>query len=227
MSSMIRRWSASSTWMRWVLAQPVRRREAGEAEADDIDRDMSGVEGEGAGTAGDALGQQVESRDQLDGLAQQQRPVDRRHQELLAFTLELAPGGVDRADQQGRGAGRLLELEDELQAFRIDPVVLEAEDRGLPEPVQGLVDAADREVGAGVDRRRRQLAAEAVVEAPGVVSDQRQVMAMGRLSEGFDVGGDAVVGRGDMIAAFASGWAARTRSSSSGSTPWATCQRSS
>jgi hypothetical protein len=34
-----------------VLAQPVRRREAGKAEPDDVDRDVGGVEGEGAGAA--------------------------------------------------------------------------------------------------------------------------------------------------------------------------------
>ena len=69
----------------------------------------------------------------------------------------------------------------------VDAVALDAEHGRLGEAGEGLVHAPDREVGTGLERRAGQAAAEAVVEAPGVVGDQRQVARVAGLGEARDI----------------------------------------
>src|SRR4051812_2341623 len=137
MRTITRRWSDTSTWMprcccsQSAAANPVSPRPV-----------TSNVTWVGSSASG--LGHEVQPGQFLDGGSQAVSVVDRASQQLLAVALELAAGCVDGRQQERRGAGGLLELEDQLEALGVDAVALDAEDRGLREAVERLVHAADR-----------------------------------------------------------------------------------
>ena len=116
-------------------------------------------------------------------------------EEPLAVALELAARAVDGGQQERRGAGRFLQIEAEAQPLAVDSLAADAQDRGLAEAAERLVDAADRQVGPARERGRRQSRMKPVVEAPCVVGDQRQVALVADLRQRADVRADPVVGR--------------------------------
>ena len=79
----------------------------------------------------------------------------------------------------------------------ISSVVAEVDDRRLGQAADDLVGRGDHQVGAGLERARRQLGREPQVRPPGLVHHQRHAVRVCDLGERRDVGARAEVGRRD------------------------------
>ena len=75
------------------------------------------------------------------------------------------------------------------------PGVAEVDHRGLGQRTRTLVRARDDEVGAEADCVDRQIRVHAEVGAPGLIDDQRDIVGVGRLGDGGDIGHGAEVAR--------------------------------
>ena len=128
-----------------------------------------------------ALVEHAEPGDRLDRLAGR---GDRRRASRRAarspWTRGEPAGGVERAGEQGAGAGRFDQADAAVDDRLVDPAaVAEVEHRRLGQAADDLVGRGDDEVGAAAERVRGQVGVEVQVGAPGLVDDQRQAALVG------------------------------------------------
>ena len=145
-----------------------------------------------------ALVEDLQAAQPPDPAAQRRELGHRLSEQLRAVEDGVAPGAVQRGEQQAARAGRGHEPQGMLDAGFVEiAAVAEVQHPGLREAPAVLVGARDDEVGPRRQRVLGQRLAEGQVRAPRLVDDQRHAVGVGHAREAADVGDRAVVRGGD------------------------------
>jgi hypothetical protein len=181
------------------LAAQVRRHGvAAVAALAQVDDDAHRVPGDDAGPAAAGRGNHRAPGDLGDSLAHRGAPAQRVVDQLAATGDELPPGPVQRGEQQRARGRRAHEPHRPGELDAVDPAAVgDVQDRALGQRAGDLVRGGEHRVGALGERQRGHVGMEAEVRPPRLIDHERGAGGVGDLGAGGDVGGGAVVRRGD------------------------------
>lgn len=182
-----------------MIAQPVFRFVTGNAQMADMDGQLGRIVVERGFPSEDFVSEAVQAVDFVDAAAGFLRELNRSLRHVVAVDRQIAPGRVQRCQQQVRGRGGRQHADDRLHALRVDVTVfrVQIQHRALRHGAPKLVHACGGHICAGFHRRHRQILMEMDEHAVSFVHEDGHMAAMGQVDDFLQVGANAKVRRID------------------------------